>query len=275
MPNSDFNGDGRDDILWRSTSGNLTNWLAQPGGGFVSNDANAWLSGLPPGVLPILGTGDFNGDNRDDVLWRIADESVSISNGMENGGLSHDDPMLGAPDLTNWFVAGIGDFNGDGRDDVLWRHVGGAVTNWLAHSGFGSDWQYAFAGNDANAWNIVPTNWTVVGVGDFNGDGRDDVLWRRDDGALTNWLGQENGGFVSNDANAWHDIPTNWRVITTGDYDGDGRDDVLWRRDDGALTNWLGQEDGGFVSNDANAWSDVPGFWIIQPNPSGAGEWDY
>ena len=95
---------------------------------------------------------------------------------------------------------------------------------------------------------IIPTYWTVVGTGDFNGDNRDDIIWRRDDGAFTEWLGQADGGFVSNDIHAWQIISTNWRVITTGDYNGDNRDDVLWRRDDGAVTNWLGQADGGFAT---------------------------
>jgi hypothetical protein len=37
--------------------------------------------------------------------------------------------------------------------------------------------------------------------------------WRRDDGAFTDWLGQSNGGFASNDANAWRiDIPHSWQV---------------------------------------------------------------
>jgi hypothetical protein len=78
---------------------------------------------------------------------------------------------------------------------------------------------------------------------------------RRDDGAFTNWLGQPNGGFVSNDAHAWAVIPTNWQVVGTGDFNGDGKDDVLWRRDDGAFTAWLAKDGGGFVSNDANSWA--------------------
>jgi hypothetical protein len=34
---------------------------------------------------------------------------------------------------------------------------------------------------------------------------------------------QADGGFVSNDIHAWQIISTNWRVITTGDYNGDNR----------------------------------------------------
>ncbi|MCY7279803.1 MAG: M10 family metallopeptidase C-terminal domain-containing protein, partial [Sphingomonas bacterium] len=38
---------------------------------------------------------------------------------------------------------------------------------------------------------------------DFNGDGRSDILWRNvATGQLSDWLGQANGGFVGNDANA-------------------------------------------------------------------------
>jgi FG-GAP repeat len=34
----------------------------------------------------------------------------------------------------------------------------------------------------------IPTNWTVVGTGDFNGDGFGDILWRDTSGNLAVWL---------------------------------------------------------------------------------------
>ena len=59
----------------------------------------------------------------------------------------------------------------------------------------------------------IPNSWQVEGTGDFNGDDRDDIVWRRDDGAFTDWLGQANGGFVTNDANAWASAPTTGRSL--------------------------------------------------------------
>ena len=79
-------------------------------------------------------------------------------------------------------------------------------------------------------------------TGDFNGDGRDDLLWRNTDGTVTEWLGQANGGFASNgpfNTNAMG--PDRWQIAAIGDFNGDGRDDILWRNDSGDLTNWLGQ----------------------------------
>jgi len=58
---------------------------------------------------------------------------------------------------------------------------------------------------------VPPTvSWDIVGTGDYNGDGRDDIMWRNDNGYITNWLGQTQGAFVYNDANAGVLIPTNW-----------------------------------------------------------------
>ena len=263
----DFNGDGRDDILWRNTAGVVTDWLGQASGGFVGNHANA-ATGVPLDWA-IAGTGDFNGDGRDDILWRNDAGVVTNWLGQANGGFvgNHANAAIQVP--LDWTIAGTGDFNGDGRSDVLWRNANGVVSNWLGQA------NGAFAANHANAATGVPLDWTVVGTGDFNGDGRDDVLWRNDNGTVINWLGQPNGGFVSNQANSATTVSLDWHVAGVGDYNGDGRDDVLWRNDAGVVTNWLGQTNGGFIGNHANAATAVPLDWHVQLGWSGSGEWDY
>jgi len=32
---------------------------------------------------------------------------------------------------TDWTIAGVGDFNGAGKADILWRHPSGLVCEWL------------------------------------------------------------------------------------------------------------------------------------------------
>ena len=166
--------------------------------------------------------------------------------GQASGGFTDNGANAFTSAPTTWHVAGIGDFNGDGRDDILWRNDAGQLTNWLGTP-------TAALPTMTPTPSVAPTDWHVAGTGDFNGDGRDDILWRNDNGQLTNWLGQANGGFVANDANALSTCRHSWHVAGTGDFNGDGRDDILWRNDNGPLTNWLGQANGGFTDNDANA----------------------
>ena len=79
----------------------------------------------------------------------------------------------------DWTIAGIGDFNADGRADILWRHTSGVVYTWLMNGpsiiGTGSP-------------GSVSPDWTIQGVGDFNGDGRADILWRHTSGLVYIWL---------------------------------------------------------------------------------------
>ena len=116
----------------------------------------------------------------------------------------------------------------------MWRHDNGELTEWLGTASGG------FTDNGANAFSSVSTDWSVAGIGDFNGDNRDDILWRHDNGHLTDWLGTANGGFTDNGANAFSSVSTDWSVAGIGDFNGDSRDDILWRHDNGHLTEWLG-----------------------------------
>jgi hypothetical protein len=67
--------DGKSDILWRYTSGNVAIWemnsttiLNQPTS-FVANVTGTWS---------IAGTGDYNGDGKSDILWRDTSGNVAI-----------------------------------------------------------------------------------------------------------------------------------------------------------------------------------------------------
>jgi FG-GAP repeat len=71
---------------------------------------------------------------------------------------------------TDWTTVGVGDFDGDGKADILWRHTSREVPIW-----FMNGTTIASVG----LLGRVGTDWTIAGVGDFNGDGKADILWQR------------------------------------------------------------------------------------------------
>jgi len=73
-----------------------------------------------------------------------------------------------------------GDFDGDGKADLLWRNVTtGNTVVWLMNG------ETKLA---AGSIGTVPLEWQIAGTGDFNGDGKADVLWRNtDNGKAVIW----------------------------------------------------------------------------------------
>jgi hypothetical protein len=132
-----------------------------------------------------------------------------------------------------WNVSGTGDFNGDGRGDILWRNDDGTPSIWLMN---GTSTQ---AASPINGGVVVPNTWAVNGTGDFNGDGRDDILWRSDGGQTSVWLMNGTNTGTADLVNGGATVATTESVLGIGDFNGDGRDDVLWRSDSGATSVWL------------------------------------
>ena len=222
----DFNGDGRDDVLLRHANGS---WHYYPMNGRFHIRAQRGTANLTTNLdWRLAGIGDFNGDGRDDVLLRHVNGSWHY---YPMNGRFHIRAQRGTANLTtnlDWRLAGIGDFNGDGRDDVLLRHANGSWHYYPMNGRFHIRAQRGTANLTTNL------DWRPAGIGDFNGDGRDDVLLRHANGSWHYY--PMNGRFHIRAQRGTANLTTNldWRLAGIGDFNGDGRDDVLLRRANGS-----------------------------------------
>lgn len=183
---ADLNGDKKDDVLVYNASAGQWQAALSDGNKFVPHPGSTgnyiWLNGWGKGENWKPFCGDFDGDGKDDVLlydnttgeWQVA---FSTGNDLL--------PNAGEADnyiwLDHWGVGPawkplIGDYNGDGKDDLtLYNSTDGG-------------WQVALSNGKAfipnagvfgtNYWKInwgVGPQWQPL-IGDFNGDKKADIM---------------------------------------------------------------------------------------------------
>jgi glucose/arabinose dehydrogenase len=265
-PRNDFDGNGRDDILWRNAATGaveirLMNGAATSGVVPLLSDPN-WT---------VTHTGDFNHDGRADLIWRnsaTGQTSMWLMNGATHtGAVLASDP--------NWRVVAIGDLDGDLQDDIVWRHASGQVVAWLMNGAsikssavllndaswvpaFVADidgdgmadivWRNAAAGTTV-AWKMNGTSmtssttllarsdWVVTHVADFDADGVADLVWRSASSGMTA-LWRMNASFAPIEIKLLMTTPV-WTAAQVGDLDGDGRADIVWYNPAYGTTAWL------------------------------------
>ena len=82
----------------------------------------------------------------------------------------------------------------------------------------------------------IPTNWSIVGTGDFNADGNSDILWRDTAGDVMVQL-IRNATLLQQ--SVLGNVATSWHVTETGDFNGDGKSDILWLDTSGNVMIWF------------------------------------
>ena len=245
----DFNGDGRDDVLMRRADGSWRAYLMDgrrsiPEGGGVALPSDGWVDGI----------GDFNGDGKDDVLLQHKDgrrhyypmDGRTVLQGGEAFGLAHEHwRQRHGETVAGGWVAGLGDFNDDGRDDALFRRSDGTWHYYPFYGRVGGE-TGLFAGH-GEVRLPEDTAWAVAGVADFNGDGKADVLLRHEDGRWR-YYAMDGRAIVEEAVPALPADPLVW-LAGVGDTDGDGKADVLTRRGHSAWRVY--RMDGGRVAGEA------------------------
>ena len=182
--------------------------------------------------------GDFNGDGFDDILLRNLDGRWYYYPMSANGYIADERGFVAITRDLNYGLAGIGDFDGDGKDDVLLRHLDGRFVFYFLN---GREVLQVM-----NHPEDMPTNtgYQVVGIVDLSsyGDTDDIVLRNMIDGDwMTVEMNSWNIGNPSVRTYVYSEVSTdvNNHVMGFGDFDGNGNPDLLLRQRDGKWYYYL------------------------------------
>lgn len=239
----DFNGDNVDDVA--SFTNNHQLYVALSSGSSLGSKT-LWKSNFALG-LEQAAVGDFNGDGKTDLVNLTHNLKRQIYVALSNGS-SFDATTL-------WFglktaqdgTQVIGDFNGDGKDDIatIKPATGLILVNLSAGTRFRLQREWSTHAALA-AQQIV--------VGDYNGDGKDDLGFSTTTGAFNVTL-SSGSDFAS--ARAWHsNLATEVSQLVSSDFNADGKDDIAsYLQTAGGGIYLAFAEEGKFGSNQkAHAW---------------------
>ena len=220
---ADLDGDDRDDILWYAPGSSPGDRIWYGGaGGFTSRVVDLPEQGLPE-------VAELDGDGIDDVvIYAPGGAPDRIYSGRANR------TLVALPlGVDPTYDVSVGDFDGDGRDDLLWFGYGVNASVRTFSDGNG---QFTAISSSIDEGSSVPV------IGDFDGDGLDDVVLYGPGGALDEMWWSEQGARGEITVEPLLVRGTAYRP-QVGDVNGDGRDDLLWYQPGpGAdpLWGWIG-----------------------------------
>jgi hypothetical protein len=230
-------------------------WYYLPGT-YFNGGSYPWVSGGFGGAWGRYDVGDFNGDGWADILFvdpgsvklgipRTLNVGLSTGKGFKFEGIQWLAEQEGV-DFSPLQDGGlIGDFNGDGRDDLAFQRLGETAeedTVWVIlakknENGFERPQQWV-------GGNTFGGRWGKNFVGDFNGDGKDDLLFFQPDDLNSETDVNPNtlhvslstgSGFFGPGSGMWvgsNHFGGGWGNYFVGDFNGDGKDDLLFFQPD-------------------------------------------
>ena len=236
----DFNRNGWLDLLWHhQTTGHVSTWLMS---------GTRVVSGEPFTALfdayrradtnwKIVGAADMDRDGWVDLVWQNgADGRLAYSATLN---VSVQEERTLSPDVvveTAWKIKAVADFNQDGSPDLVWQHdTNGAIAIWFM------DGPTMRAGVPLGPGQVMDLGWKIVGSGDFNRDGWQDLVWQHQgDGRISVWK-MRGSTLVEGDLISPGQIfDLDWKIRGVGDINGDDMPDLIWQhRISGDVSTWL------------------------------------
>lgn len=199
-----------DDGLYRG--GDMAAWFESPGEAVRYDGLTYWATPqgevLRTGSVPLATLGELS--------------NVDVIRGGSGSDMLIGDGIVHAADIWTMETSGhagwyIGDFDGDGRDDIFSYRMGssGAWVQLSTGAAFDPGSSWTGQGHGSDGWYI----------GDFDGDGRDDIFRYMPGQSGAEMFLSTGVGFAS--AGSWTGAGHGAAKWFVGDFNGDGLDDIF------------------------------------------------
>jgi len=206
----DFNGDGQNDLLLYNPEQTWSGIGFMNQTGEIIGSTSLWTGWSPKG------TGDFNNDGQTDIVVENLENDWFGILYMDGANIQSSQGISG---WAGWDAIGVGNFNNDGTQDILIRHQ---TEDWYGVWNMGgADGSQIQSSTGINVWE----DWDIKATGDFNGDGKADLVAQHQ---TEDWYGilelNANQQIVASQSVAgW----AGWDIIGTSDQNEDGQTDLL------------------------------------------------
>jgi hypothetical protein len=214
----DLDGSGKSALLVRSSSG--TTQAAKLG----ANNQLVFTALPDPGTnFRFVGAGDFSGVGKSDLAIQEIVSDPTFGNVSIWPNFSASGAVVWRTVKKVWDVQAVGDLDGDGFGDLVWRYVvtdspdTGVSYIWFSNGG--SVTQVRKRGG-------APLNWTLLGAADLNGDGAADMIYISPDGLIKALMATP-GRTCANLTVG--NMPAGFTALKLADFTGNSRGDILMR----------------------------------------------
>jgi hypothetical protein len=230
LDNVDLDGLGKSAIVVRSTTTS-----PQLKAGRYANGTFAFSDLQDPGLnYRLLGATKLNAGAKSDLLLQnIATGDFGEARTLLDFSAASDRLLRNVKRV--WDVQAVGDLDGDGLGDLVWRYMAddprdtGVSFIWFTNGA--SDAAASVQNGTNNVPQVrkrggAPLSWTLLGARDINGDGAADMAYISPDGAIRMLMATAGRTCANLSAGT---VPTGMTALKFDNFSGDGRGDILYR----------------------------------------------
>lgn len=219
----DLSGNGKHSVLLKDSSGYLS------AGQLVGNQILFTLQTRIDGTVGAMASSDFNGNGISDLIYRLDFTDLGTAF-LQIDSLSITNTQLRTVKLP-WRIDAVGDFDGDGYADIVWRYTGNSGN--IDDTGVSYVW-FINARNFPNSPSLdkvrkrggAPLSWKLLGAVDMNGDEAADMVYISPTNDIRVLMATPNRTCANLSGGK---IPAGFTALRLADFTGNRTGDILTR----------------------------------------------